>query len=738
MEIIDIIKEQNAQGKKDVFLSYRSTGVNFASRLFEELEQNNIETWFDKAILHQFVGDQYKNIIHQGIDNSKILLLIYTEDVRESEFIIKEELSYAVKTGKPIFCYTKDPINFGNMGEELSTLLQNIQWLTNEENAKHINEYKDAIKDEIYRSRISALVHDLTNPYSVFEDVNLFLIRIEIQKYLGYSTPYGNYITLCNAEDTYRWENVDISIINKCFYISIPEEKRKELIKRKFLTPKGDKQNEAKEITELIERLNPERDEIRNSLYHFIRKNYALDKLYGWLMEHRKGYMVTGKPFSIEGFFEVIALYVADDFIHQIDDLKKTMFNGTMTGLYEVQDERTEDDEQHRIVMKMYYTDYFTFKCMVEAYHILRSIQDCFDDINKSNITEYAAFLSSLGIGGYIVINQENAINLMWARRSGTISSGDMWHFSFDETSNICKDGIRENNTLKIFDGNIVKIDAQKYMLRGIKEEDGINSFDLADRQGIMELGIIKSERLEVEILSYAVLNRPSEPSLPQQMEDYRRNAPDGKLEISKIEFVPLINSINKYTGRLITPEANYLSMRLNSLFNNYSEERTGIDLSISRKATIGSNVKFGKSCLVEDFTYIGDNCIIGDQCRIHRNVFIDDGIVIGNRVKIQNNNSIYSGVELKDGVFVGTNVSFTNDRYPRAIREKDGLPVTQEDWKLEKTIVGYGASIGAGATIRCGVTIGEWAMIGCGAVVVDDVKPHTTVAGNPAKPIDI
>jgi len=738
MEIIDIIKEQNAQGKKDVFLSYRSTGVNFASKLFEELERNNIETWFDKAVLHQFVGDQYKEIIHQGIDNSKILLLIYTEDVRESEFIIKEELGYAVKTGKPIFCYTKDTINFREMGEDLSALLQNIQWLTNEESAQYINEYKDAIKDEKYRSTISALVHDLSNAYSIFDDVNLFLIRIEIQKYLGYSTPYGNYMTLCKSEDTYDWNNVDISVINKCFYIAIPEEKKKDLIDRKFLTPLKDKQKEAREITELIENLNPERDEIRKGLYNFLRKNYSTEELREWLMEHRKDYMLSNRPFSIEVFFEVIAHYVADDFIHQIDDLKKTMFNGAMTGLYEVRDDRTEDDEQHLMEMKMYYTDYFTFKCMVEAYHILRSIRDCFDDINKSNITEYAAFLSSLGIGGYIVISQENATNLMWARRSGTISSGDMWHFSFDETSSICKDGIRENDALKIFDGNVVKIDAKKYMHRGIKEENGINSFDLAPRQGIMELGIIKSERLEVEILAYAVLNRPSEPSLPQQMEDYRRNAPDGKLEISKVEFVPLINSINQYTGRLITPEANYLSMRLNSLFNNYSKERTESDLNISDKATIGANVKLGKSCLVEDYSYIGDNCVIGDQCRIHRNVFIEDGVVIGNRVKIQNNNSIYSGVELKDGVFVGTNVSFTNDRYPRAIREKDGLPVTQEDWKLEKTIVGYGASIGAGATIRCGVTIGEWAMIGCGAVVVDDVKPHTTVAGNPAKPIDI
>jgi len=64
-------------------------------------------------------------------------------------------------------------------------------------------------------------------------------------------------------------------------------------------------------------------------------------------------------------------------------------------------------------------------------------------------------------------------------------------------------------------------------------------------------------------------------------------------------------------------------------------------------------------------------------------------------------------------------------------------MPVTRDDWKLEKTKVGYGASIGAGATIRCGVSIGEWAMIGCGAVVLNDVKPYTTVVGNPAQPVE-
>lgn len=734
-KIIELIKQQNAQGEKDVFLSYRSTGVEFASRLFDELEQHNIETWFDKAILHQFVGDQYKDIIHQGIDNSKLLLLIYTDDVKTSKFIIEEELGYAVKTGKPIFCYTKDTINFSDMEEKLSGLLHDIQWLTNEESAKYIKEYSDAIKDEAYRKKLAGLVHDLSNKHSEFTDINLFLIRIEIQKFLGVSTPYGKYSTLCNADVTYDWDNIDITVLNKCFYIDIPQEYNDILVQKNFLTLEENKKKEAKEIKALLESINPENKEIRNSLFNFISSNYTLNEIKGWLEENRKEFL-SDKDFSIEEFLNTVARYIASDFVYQIDKLHKTFFNGAMTGLYEIHDDRTEDDEQHLLKMRMYHTDYFTFKCMVEIYHILRSIRDCFGDVSKANITEYAAFLSSLGIGGYVVIDQGEAMSLMWARRSNTISSGNMWHFSFDETSNICKDGIRENGKLKLFDDNTIKIDVKKYLHRGIWEEDGIQHTDLDNQQGIMELGIIKSERFEVELISYAVLKRPLVPSLPQQMADYRMKTTDGKLEISEIEFIPLIKSLNNYTGRLLTPEADYLSRRLNSLFNDYTDERRTTENGISPTVKIGSNVKIGKSCLIEDYCEIGNDCVIGDQCRIHRNVFIDDGVVIGNRVKIQNNNSIYYGVELDDGVFVGTNVSFTNDRYPRAIRKEDDLPVTRDDWELVNTKVCHGASIGAGAVIRCGVTIGEWATVGCGAVVLEDVPDGVTVIGNPAKPI--
>lgn len=733
--IVELIKQQNAKGSKDVFLSYRSTGVDFATRVYEELDNNKIETWFDKAVLHNFVGDEYTDIIHKGIDNSKLVLLIYTDDVKTSEFIIKEELGYAVKTKKPIFCYTRDVPDFDKMDNELSALLKNIQWLANEESAKYIREYADAIKDEEYRIALAGLVHDLSNKYSVFTDVNLFLIRIEIQKYLGLSTPFGNYTTLCNADDVYSWENVNISVLNKCFFISIPDEYKEKLTQQKFITIEEKKKQEAQEIKTLLDTIKPEDKEIRNTLYKFISDNYDLGEIHAWLEENRKDYL-TGNDLSVDEFINTIAKYIASDFVFQIEEQHKTFFNGAMTGLYEVHDDRTEDDEQHLLEMKLYHTDYFTFKCMVEIYHILRTIKDCFGDVNKANLKDYAAFLSSLGIGGYIVIDQKDAMSLMWARRSNTISSGKMWHFSFDETSSICKDGVRENGKLKIFEDNSIRIDAKHYMHRGIWEENGIPNTDLTEKQGVMELGIIKSDRLEIELLSYAVINRPIEPSLPQQMEDYRKKAPDGKLEISKIDFVPLINSLNRYTGRLLTPEADYLSMRLNSLFNDYTEDRRRKETNISKNVKFGSNTKIGRSCLIEDFCEIGNDCVIGDQCRIHRNVFIDDGVVIGSRVKIQNNNSIYSGVELGDGVFVGTNVSFTNDRYPRAIRREDDMPVTRKDWTLEKTIIHHGASIGSGAVIRCGVTIGEWAMVACGAVVVEDVPKGATVAGNPA--IDI
>lgn len=730
------IMRQNAQGTRDVFLSYRSTQVEFASRLYYELEvANQITTWFDKEILHEDVGEEYANIIHKGIENSKLFLLIFSKDMENSDFILYEELKYAIKQGKPIFCYAKDNVNFDKMRLEFAKLLKDKQWLANKKNAEYIRKYQDAILGEKKRAELAGSVNDKSKFFSVFEDVNLFLIRIEIQRRLQYSTAYGNYETLCKSHSTYEWENVNISVINKAFYIPIPNGKLNDLIKEGFLTPQ--KENDklvASEIERLLSNIKPDEIEIKESLDKFILLNYPLKEIFSWLKKHRKNYLTCSlKDFSLEKFYVIIAMMTADNFLHQIIDEKKTMFNGSMTGLYDINDNRTSDIESHILKMRMYYTDYFTFKCMVEMYHILCSIKDQFLDINSSNLREYAAFLSSLGLGGFIITSQPKSLNLMWAKRSDTIASGDMWHFSYDETSSIVKDGIRdENNQLKIFEDDTIRIDAQEYLQRAVWEEVGVKAHDLRLQKGITELGIIKSERLEVELLSYAVLDLPSEPSLPLQMAKYRNLAPDAYLEITHNEFVPLTEVAQKHIGRLMTPESHHLAQQLYSLMMGYGSI-VGDGLHLGNHVSTGTKVKIGKECLIEDFCFVGDGAEIGDNCRIHRNVYIGKNVKIGNNVKIQNNNSIYEGVTLDDGVFIGTNVCFINDRYPRSIM-RNGCQVGSGDWKLEKTQVCYGASIGAGAVIMCGVTIGKWAMVAAGSVVLDDVPDYAMVAGNPAR----
>lgn len=147
----------------------------------------------------------------------------------------------------------------------------------------------------------------------------------------------------------------------------------------------------------------------------------------------------------------------------------------------------------------------------------------------------------------------------------------------------------------------------------------------------------------------------------------------------------------------------------------------------VSKDAKIGSNTKVWHQCQVRKNAVIGDNCIMG------KNVYIDHGVKICSNVKIQNNCSIYRGSEIEDGVFIGPNVCLTNDKTPRAITE-DGKLKDDTDWKVDKTLVKKGASIGAGSMLLPGIVIGEFAMIGAGSVVTKNVPDYALVYGNPAK----
>ncbi len=152
--------------------------------------------------------------------------------------------------------------------------------------------------------------------------------------------------------------------------------------------------------------------------------------------------------------------------------------------------------------------------------------------------------------------------------------------------------------------------------------------------------------------------------------------------------------------------------------------------------ARISPDVKLGRNVKIDAFVNLY-GCEIGDDSKIGTFVEIQSGAVIGKRVKVQSHSFICDGVTIEDDVYIGNGVTFINDRYPRATTP-DGEPQTQDDWKLIKTLVKRGASIGNNATILCGITIGERAIVGAGSVVTKDVIPYTVVAGNPARMLRI
>ena len=146
------------------------------------------------------------------------------------------------------------------------------------------------------------------------------------------------------------------------------------------------------------------------------------------------------------------------------------------------------------------------------------------------------------------------------------------------------------------------------------------------------------------------------------------------------------------------------------------------------------NNVKLGKDVKIFDFVNLY-GCSIDDYSKVGTFVEIQKGASIGKNCKISSHTFICEGVHIGDGVFVGHNVTFINDKYPRSVNP-DGSMQTEEDWELVETFVKKGASIGSSSTIMCGITIGENSIVGAGAVVTKDVPDNTVVAGVPAKVI--
>ena len=136
------------------------------------------------------------------------------------------------------------------------------------------------------------------------------------------------------------------------------------------------------------------------------------------------------------------------------------------------------------------------------------------------------------------------------------------------------------------------------------------------------------------------------------------------------------------------------------------------------KSKNIGENTNIWQFCVVLENAQIGKNCNICATC------FIENDVSIGDNVTVKNGVYLWDGITIEDNVQIGPNVTFTNDKYPRA----------KQSFSIQKIVVKRNASIGAGSTILGGLTIGENAMIGAGSLVTKNIPPNELWFGNPAK----
>lgn len=146
----------------------------------------------------------------------------------------------------------------------------------------------------------------------------------------------------------------------------------------------------------------------------------------------------------------------------------------------------------------------------------------------------------------------------------------------------------------------------------------------------------------------------------------------------------------------------------------------------VHETAVIDEGAQIGEGSRIWHFCHIMPEAKIGKNCNLGQNVFVDNYAVIGNGVKIQSNVSVYNRVIIEDDAFIGPSVVFTNVLNPRSFIERKD--------EFKKTLIRRGATLGANATILCGVEVGEYALIGAGAVVTQNIPAYALVVGNPAK----
>ena len=200
----------------------------------------------------------------------------------------------------------------------------------------------------------------------------------------------------------------------------------------------------------------------------------------------------------------------------------------------------------------------------------------------------------------------------------------------------------------------------------------------------------------------------------------------DEKKEIPLTVNNTIKDEITHFVDRIRTGEVSHNSGYLGAKTIEVIENAQNLLPETKSKFSVLKDVEIGKGSKIYDHVNLY-KCKIGENSKIDAFTYIEEGVIIGDNVKIRTHVFIPSGVTIEDDVFIGPGVKFTNDKYPKS----------QGKWKILRTLVKKGASIGTGAIILPGLIIGEGATIGAGSVVTKDVPPYTIVAGNPAKALE-
>lgn len=136
-------------------------------------------------------------------------------------------------------------------------------------------------------------------------------------------------------------------------------------------------------------------------------------------------------------------------------------------------------------------------------------------------------------------------------------------------------------------------------------------------------------------------------------------------------------------------------------------------------------STQIGAGTRIWQFVVVLAGAKLGADCNICSHCLIENDVIVGDRVTVKSGVQLWDGIRIEDEVFIGPNVTFSNDRFPRSKQYPEAFL---------QTVVKAGASIGANATLLPGITIGRNAMIGAGSVVTKDVPDHALVVGNPAR----